>query len=85
LFGFSVARKLPVLVWSDDLTTAILRHAKAVRATHRECASAWTSHLGCSSTSEEVQEEHHYTDDQQDVNETCGNVKGQEPKQPKNN
>ena len=31
LFGFSVARKLPVLVWSDDLRTAILRHAKAVR------------------------------------------------------
>jgi hypothetical protein len=40
---------------------------------------AWTSQLGYSSTSEEVQEEHHYTDDQQDVNEACGNVKGQEP------
>jgi hypothetical protein len=32
-----------------------------------------------------MQEEHHYTDDQQDVNEAGGNVKGQEPKQPKNN
>jgi len=50
-----------------------------------EYTFAWISHLGCSSTSEEVQEEHYYTDDQQDVNEACGNVKGQEPKQPKNN
>jgi hypothetical protein len=32
-----------------------------------------------------VQEQHHYADYQQDVNETAGDVKGQEPKQPKNN
>jgi hypothetical protein len=32
-----------------------------------------------------MQEEHHDTDYEQDVNETAGNVKGQEPKQPKNN
>jgi len=30
-------------------------------------------------------EEHHYTNDQQDVNEAAGNVKGQESEQPKNN
>src|SRR5882762_8403975 len=46
-----------------------------------EWAFAWISHLGRSSTSEEVQEEHHYTDDQQNVNEACGNVKGQATKE----
>ena len=53
--------------------------------TNTECVIAWTTHLGCGSTSEEVQEEHHYADYQQDVNEAAGNVKGQETKQPKNN
>jgi hypothetical protein len=32
-----------------------------------------------------MEEEHHYADYQQDVNEAAGNVKSQEPKQPKNN
>jgi hypothetical protein len=32
-----------------------------------------------------MQEQHHYPDYQHDVNEAAGNVKGQEPKQPKNN
>jgi hypothetical protein len=32
-----------------------------------------------------MKEKHHYTDYQEDVDEPTGNVKGQEPKQPKNN
>ena len=46
---------------------------------------AWTSLSDCGrSTSDEMQEQHHDPDDQHDVNEAAGNVKGQEPKQPKN-
>jgi hypothetical protein len=49
-------------------------------------ASSHSSLSDCGrSTSEEVEEEHDYTDDQQDVNQTAGNMKGQESKQPKNN
>jgi len=36
------------------------------------------------STAEEMHDEQHQTDDQQDVNEAGGNMKGKEPKQPKN-
>jgi hypothetical protein len=47
---------------------------------------AWTSLSDCGrSASEEMQEQHHYPDYQHDVNQAAGNVKGQEPKQPKNN
>jgi ABC-type phosphate transport system ATPase subunit len=47
---------------------------------------AWIGISGCGrSASEEMQEQHHYSDYQYDVNEAAGNVKGQEPKQPKNN
>jgi hypothetical protein len=84
LFDFSVARKLPRLFGAMIQGLQYCATRKRFSA-NRECAFAWISHLGCSSTSEEVQEEHYYTDDQQDVNEACGNVKGQEPKQPKNN
>jgi hypothetical protein len=31
-----------------------------------------------------VQNEHHDADDQQDVNDAAGNVKGEKPKQPEN-
>jgi hypothetical protein len=31
-----------------------------------------------------MQDEHHYADYQQDVNDACGNVKSEEPKQPEN-
>ena len=49
-------------------------------------ALARTRLSGCGrSASEEMQEQHHYPDYQHDVNEAAGNVKGQEPKQPKNN
>ena len=37
------------------------------------------------SASEEMQGEDHYADYQQDVNHATGNVKREEPKQPKNN
>ena len=49
-------------------------------------ALARTRLSGCGqSASEEMQEQQHYPDYQHDVNEAAGNVKGQEPKQPKNN
>ena len=31
-----------------------------------------------------MQDEHHDTDDQKDVDDASGNVKGEEPKQPEN-
>jgi hypothetical protein len=46
----------------------------------------WIGISGCGrSASEEMQQQHHYSDYQHDVNKAAGNVKGQEPKQPKNN
>jgi hypothetical protein len=41
--------------------------------------------VGGRSASEKMQKEHNYADYQHEVNEAGGNVKGQEPKQPKNN
>jgi hypothetical protein len=41
---------------------------------------------GCGrSTPEEMQGEHHNTDNQQNVDDAAGNVEGQESKQPKKN
>jgi len=54
-------------------------------ATGTECVLAGARRSnGRGSASEEMQEKHHDTDDQQDMNEPAGNVKSQEPKQPKN-
>ena len=35
------------------------------------------------SSSQEVEEEEHYAHDEDDVNEPCGNVQSEKPKQPK--
>ena len=54
--------------------------------TNREGGFVGISLSDCAcSTPEEMEQEHHYTDYQQNVDEAAGNVKGQESKQPKNN
>ena len=50
-----------------------------------QCASELAIHSGCGcSASEEVKDEHHDTDDDQDMNNPSGDVKGEESKQPEN-
>jgi hypothetical protein len=39
---------------------------------------------GGRTASEKMQDEHHDTDDQEDVNDARGNVKSEEPEQPEN-
>ena len=39
---------------------------------------------GGGSTPQEMQDEHHDTDDQENVNDASGNVKGEEAQQPEN-
>jgi hypothetical protein len=48
----------------------------------RLCAASVSDSRGAAS--EEMHDEHHDTDDEQDVNDPGGNVKGEEPEQPKN-
>jgi hypothetical protein len=50
----------------------------------RRCARDGLFSNGGCSTPQDMENEHHDTDDQQDVNDAAGNVKGEKSKQPEN-